>query len=534
MTTTTTTTFSMTRNMAKAMCQHFMNARLIENAADLGDNLFKIANSMNSDPSASCTRLSTNIHQSITLGASSADDEVVIVTQSVITPLFCRFFGRQPNYLSTNPSASSASASTATLYSTGTSKGQIHVMLISVRGLNVTFVRSRPYVIVQFKQNEFVSREPTDEMDEEVTNVTFRLIILGFMLVNKWLDDHTFSNKTRHTICKLSVQSLNKLEFYNKTRPPMMALPPPPCQPPPSSTMMSPPFIPDRRLPPSSLPLHGEVTRIHSSFAKILKGSLSAFASEVARVALEVGTQGILGGQARVEGVQGAWADLTRNVNKMTSNLTDRVRSISEVTKAVTLGDLCKFVNVDVQGEMLDLKMTVHSMYRRYLMQAYVPDVLGMWKVLTLDNVNIMAMNWTSQAGGNEVTRVAREKDDWDVRLLIPKFFTQFSCLKRNPPLAMYAASTGSASPISAKSDIICKRSQPDACAQRSSLTDPPRASNAAGALPETFSQIQTPSTSSGVSCHPTWSPSPILAPDSTAQPLPWVVPSWFPQPESV
>ena len=115
---------------------------------------------------------------------------------------------------------------------------------------------------------------------------------------------------------------------------------------------------------------------------------LSAFASEVTRVALEVGTQGILGGQAKVEGVQGTWADLTRNVNvripsaffslasflfvrerdddgvgvrdcsltnpsprqKMASNLTDQVRSISEVTKAVAAGDLTKFVNVDVQG----------------------------------------------------------------------------------------------------------------------------------------------------------------------------------------
>ncbi|KAF7980985.1 hypothetical protein HWV62_5217 [Athelia sp. TMB] len=143
---------------------------------------------------------------------------------------------------------------------------------------------------------------------------------------------------------------------------------------------------------------------------------LSAFASEVTRVALEVGTQGILGGQARVEGVQGTWADLTRNVNKMASNLTDQVRSISEVTKAVALGDLGKTVEVDVQGEMLDLKMTVNSMVAQLSTlanevtrvslevgtegllggQAFVPDVQGMWKVLT-DNVNLMAMNLTNQ-----------------------------------------------------------------------------------------------------------------------------------------
>ncbi|TDL24345.1 hypothetical protein BD410DRAFT_814134 [Rickenella mellea] len=143
---------------------------------------------------------------------------------------------------------------------------------------------------------------------------------------------------------------------------------------------------------------------------------LSTFASEVTRVALEVGTQGILGGQARVEGVQGTWADLTRNVNKMASNLTDQVRSISEVTKAVAHGDLSKFVDVDVQGEMLDLKMTVNSMVAQLSTlanevtrvsievgtegilggQAVVADVQGMWKVLT-DNVNLMAMNLTNQ-----------------------------------------------------------------------------------------------------------------------------------------
>lgn len=148
---------------------------------------------------------------------------------------------------------------------------------------------------------------------------------------------------------------------------------------------------------------------------------LSAFASEVTRVALEVGTQGILGGQAKVEGVQGTWADLTRNVNvcfslllsapqnittpflsqKMAANLTDQVRSISDVTKAVALGDLSKQVNVDVQGEMLDLKLTVNSMVAQLSTlanevtrvslevgtegilggQASVPDVQGMWKV---------------------------------------------------------------------------------------------------------------------------------------------------------
>ncbi|KAI9435062.1 HAMP TYPE histidine kinase [Lactarius indigo] len=143
--------------------------------------------------------------------------------------------------------------------------------------------------------------------------------------------------------------------------------------------------------------------------------------SMVTRVALEVGTQGILGGQARVEGVQGTWADLTLNVNKMASNLTDQVRSISEVTKAVALGDLSKQVEVDVQGEMLDLKMTVNSMVTRVSLevgtegilggQAYVPDVQGMWKVLA-DNVNLMAMNLTNQVRSiAEVTKAVASGD---------------------------------------------------------------------------------------------------------------------------
>ncbi|KAF6745806.1 two-component histidine kinase Le.nik1-like protein [Ephemerocybe angulata] len=164
-----------------------------------------------------------------------------------------------------------------------------------------------------------------------------------------------------------------------------------------------------------TIQVEGEMSTLKGTVNSMVD-QLSAFASEVTRVALEVGTQGILGGQARVEGVQGTWADLTRNVNKMASNLTDQVRSISEVTKAVAAGDLTKFVNVDVQGEMLDLKMTVNSMVAQLNTlanevtrvslevgtegilggQATVPGVQGMWKALT-DNVNLMAMNLTNQ-----------------------------------------------------------------------------------------------------------------------------------------
>ncbi|KIL58310.1 hypothetical protein M378DRAFT_15628 [Amanita muscaria Koide BX008] len=161
--------------------------------------------------------------------------------------------------------------------------------------------------------------------------------------------------------------------------------------------------------------VEGEMSTLKGTVNSMVD-QLSAFASEVTRVALEVGTFGILGGQATVEGVQGTWADLTRNVNKMASNFTAEVRSISEVTKAVAMGDLTKLVDVDVPGEMLDLKMTINSMVAQLSTlanevtflsqevgtegilggQAYVPDAQGMWKVLT-DNVNLMAMSFTYQ-----------------------------------------------------------------------------------------------------------------------------------------
>lgn len=161
--------------------------------------------------------------------------------------------------------------------------------------------------------------------------------------------------------------------------------------------------------------VEGEMATLKDTVNKMVD-QLSTFASEVTRVALEVGTEGILGGQAVVADVQGTWADLTRNVNNMATNLTNQVRSIAEVTKAVAQGDLTKTVNVDVQGEMLDLKMTVNSMVRQLATlarevtrvslevgtegilggQAVVADVQGTWKTLT-DNVNLMAMNLTNQ-----------------------------------------------------------------------------------------------------------------------------------------
>src|SRR4030088_203996 len=143
---------------------------------------------------------------------------------------------------------------------------------------------------------------------------------------------------------------------------------------------------------------------------------LRSFASEVTRVAREVGSDGILGGQARVEGVSGTWKDLTDSVNFMAGNLTSQVRNIADVTKAVANGDLSKKITVDVKGEILELKNTINTMVdqpRSFAAevtrvarevgtegklggQADVRDVAGTWKDLT-DSVNFMASNLTSQ-----------------------------------------------------------------------------------------------------------------------------------------
>ena len=143
---------------------------------------------------------------------------------------------------------------------------------------------------------------------------------------------------------------------------------------------------------------------------------LNSFASEVTRVALEVGTEGKLGGQAKVQGVGGTWKDLTESVNQMGSNLTAQVRNIAEVTTAVAKGDLSRKITVDVKGEILELKNTINTMvdqlnsfgsevFRvarevgsegRLGGQADVPGVEGLWKDLT-DSVNKMASNLTAQ-----------------------------------------------------------------------------------------------------------------------------------------
>src|SRR2546430_9751127 len=143
---------------------------------------------------------------------------------------------------------------------------------------------------------------------------------------------------------------------------------------------------------------------------------LNAFASEVTRVAREVGTEGRLGGQAQVPGVAGTWKDLTDSVNFMAGNLTAQVRNIADVTTAVANGDLSKKITVDVRGEILELKGTINTMVDQ--LNAFAGEVTrvarevgtggrvgrrgqgtgedGTWKDLT-DSVNSMAGNLTAQ-----------------------------------------------------------------------------------------------------------------------------------------
>jgi len=159
----------------------------------------------------------------------------------------------------------------------------------------------------------------------------------------------------------------------------------------------------------------GEILQLKDTMNTMVD-QLSAFASEVTRVAREVGTEGKLGGQAQVPGVAGTWKDLTDNVNSMASNLTGQVRNIAEVTIAVANGDLSKKITVDVRGEILQLKETINTMVEqlrsfasevtrvarevgtegRLGVQAVVPGVAGTWKDLT-DSVNTMGANLTAQ-----------------------------------------------------------------------------------------------------------------------------------------
>src|SRR5438132_1572218 len=175
--------------------------------------------------------------------------------------------------------------------------------------------------------------------------------------------------------------------------------------------------------------LTGQVRNIAEVATAVAKGDqLNGFASEVTRVAREVGTEGRLGGQAAVPGVAGTWKDLTDNVNLLAANLTTQVRNIAEVTTAVARGDLSRKITVDVKGEILELKNTINTMVDQLNAitsevtrvarevatevklggQAQVSGVAGTWKDLT-DTVNVMAANLTEQVRGivKVVTAVA-------------------------------------------------------------------------------------------------------------------------------
>ena len=161
--------------------------------------------------------------------------------------------------------------------------------------------------------------------------------------------------------------------------------------------------------------VQGEILELKNTINTMVD-QLSSFASEVTRVAREVGTEGKLGGQAVVTGVAGTWKDLTDSVNSMASNLTSQVRNIAEVTTAVARGDLSRKITVDVLGEILELKNTINTMVDQLSSfasevtrvarevgtdgklggQAVVKGVSGVWNDLT-DSVNFMAGNLTAQ-----------------------------------------------------------------------------------------------------------------------------------------
>jgi HAMP domain-containing protein/signal transduction histidine kinase/CheY-like chemotaxis protein len=179
----------------------------------------------------------------------------------------------------------------------------------------------------------------------------------------------------------------------------------------------------------------GEVAALTDTLNTMVD-QLSAFADEVTRVAREVGTDGTLGGQARVAGVGGIWKDLTENVNQMANNLTNQVRNIAQVTTAVAKGDLSKKIDVDARGEILELKTTINTMVDQLSAfadevtrvarevgtdgrlggQARVPGVAGTWQDLT-ESVNELAGNLTRQVRAIAQVATAVTRGDLSLRI---------------------------------------------------------------------------------------------------------------------
>src|SRR5206468_1504173 len=181
----------------------------------------------------------------------------------------------------------------------------------------------------------------------------------------------------------------------------------------------------------------GEILKMKETI-NTLVDRLSSFASEVTRVAREVGSEGILGGQAEVRGVSGTWKGLTDSVNFMAGNLTGQVRKIAHVATAVAKGDLSQQISVDVKGEMVELKNTINTMVDQLSSfadevtrvarevgtdgklggQAEVRGVSGTWKDLT-DSVNFMASNLTTQVRSIAQVTTAVAKGDLSQQITV-------------------------------------------------------------------------------------------------------------------
>src|SRR5690242_18230308 len=181
----------------------------------------------------------------------------------------------------------------------------------------------------------------------------------------------------------------------------------------------------------------GEILELKDTINTMVD-QLNGFASEVTRVAREVGTEGKLGGQAQVPGVAGTWKDLTDNVDFISSNLTAQVRNIAEVATAIAGGDLSKKITVNVSGEILQLKETINTMVDqlnafagevtrvarevgtdgRLGGQAQVPGVAGTWKDLT-ESVNFMANNLTAQVRNIAEVTIAVANGDLSKKITV-------------------------------------------------------------------------------------------------------------------
>src|SRR5213076_253214 len=183
--------------------------------------------------------------------------------------------------------------------------------------------------------------------------------------------------------------------------------------------------------------VRGEILKLKNTINTMVD-QLNGFASEVTRVAREVGTEGKLGGQADVRGVAGTWKNLTDNVNMMAGNLTGQVRNIAEVTTAIANGDLSKKITVDVRGEILEMKKTINTLVDRLSSfasevtrvarevgsegilggQAAVRGVSGTWKDLT-DSVNFMAANLTAQVRNIALVTTAVARGDLSKKITV-------------------------------------------------------------------------------------------------------------------